>query len=61
MLKAKSMDDDYFIKNAMACFMHHYPKHKFVAIYQDLIKKDYIEKPAPKPRPARRRKPKTAV
>ena len=44
-----SIDDSYFIKNAMACFMHHYPKHKFVAIYQELIKKEYIEKPEPKP------------
>lgn len=60
-MNAKALDDDYFIKNAMACFMHHYPEHKFVAIYQDLIKKDYIEKPAPKPRPARRRKSKTTV
>lgn len=61
MLNAKSLDDDFFIKNAMACWLFHFPEHKWTPIYTELIKKDFIEKPAPKPRPARRRKPKTAV
>ena len=57
-MDAKSLDDDYFIKNAILCFLHYYPNHKWAPIYRELAEREtYTTKP--KPRPARRRKPKT--
>lgn len=52
-------DDDYFIRNAILCWMHFFPKHKWTPIYEELAKRDsYVAKPTePKPRAARRRKP----
>ena len=35
-MQSKSLDDDYFIKNAILCFLHHYPKHKWTPIYEEL-------------------------
>ena len=58
---AKSLDDDYFIKNAISCFLHYYPDHKWAPIYRELRNRDTFNQPEPTiatPRPARRRKPK---
>lgn len=67
MLKSKSLDDDYFIKNAIYCWLHHYGSqgHRWNDIYEELAKRDTytrMEPNATKPaRPARRRKPKAAT
>ena len=39
-MQSKSFDDDYFIKNAILCFLHHYPNHKWTGIYEELAKRD---------------------
>ena len=39
-MQSKSLDDDYFIKNAILCFLHHYPNHKWTEIYEELAKRD---------------------
>ena len=60
-----SHDDAFFIKNAIACWLHHYPDHMWTDKYNQLLKSDVLscmdanDRPPPKPRPARRRKPKT--
>ena len=55
MENAKSLDDNYFIRNAILCFLHHYPEHKWVPIYEELAKREtYVTKS--NPRPARRAK-----
>ncbi len=67
MENAKSLDDNYFIKNAILCWLHHYgdKNHRWDSIYKELATRDvYISMEPdakPKPRPARRRaaKPKT--
>ena len=56
-MTAKSLDDDYFVKNAISCWLHHFPEHKWTPIYKELVQKEFIEKPKPKPRAERRRKP----
>lgn len=43
-MQAKSLDDDYFIKNAILCFLYHYPKHKWTPIYEELAKRDTFTK-----------------
>jgi hypothetical protein len=57
---------DMFIKNAILCWLHHYGDqgHRWDSIYKELAQRDtYINMESndakPKPRPARRRKPKT--
>jgi len=57
-MQSKSLDDDYFIKNAILCFLHHYPNHKWTGIYEELAKRDtFIKDVVPtKPR-TRTRKP----
>lgn len=53
--KGKVYDDDFFIRNAILAWMHHYPNHKWTTIYEELASRDnYIPKPTP--RPDRRRK-----
>lgn len=37
---SKSLNDDYFIKNAILCWLHHYPNHKWTAIYKELAERD---------------------
>lgn len=57
----KSIDDDYFIKNAISCWLHHFPDHKWAPIYRELRNRESFnqsEPPIATPRPARRRKPK---
>ena len=68
MVNAKSFDDNYFIKNAILCWLHHYGDqgHRWDSIYKELAQRDtYINMESndakPKPRPARRRKPKVAT
>ena len=60
-MNAKSLDDTYFIKNAIACWLHYFPEHKWTPIYKEMIKRDsFNTQPQPsKPRAARRRKPTT--
>ena len=53
-MNAKSLDDDFFIKNAIACWLYHFPEHKWTPIYKDLVKRDFTTAPKPKPRPARK-------
>lgn len=57
-MSAKSLDDDFFIKNAIACWLFHFPDHKWTSIYEDLVKRDFIAAPehAPTP-PTRARSP----
>ena len=55
---SKSLDDDYFIKNAISCFLHYYPDHKWAPIYKELRERESFNQPEPviaKPSP---RKPK---
>ena len=57
MANAKSLDDDFFIKNAIMCWLYHYgdKDHKWDAIYKELAEREtYTVKP--NPRPARRAK-----
>jgi len=39
-MDSKSLNDDYFIKNAIMCWLHHYPNHKWTGIYEELAKRD---------------------
>ena len=57
MTNAKSLDDDYFIKNAIMCWLHYYgdKNHKWDAIYKELAQRETFTA-KPKPRPARRAK-----
>ncbi|OUV26364.1 MAG: hypothetical protein CBC48_15560 [bacterium TMED88] len=36
----KSLDDDYFIRNAIYCFLHYFPDHKWAPIYKELMKRE---------------------
>jgi hypothetical protein len=56
-MNAKSLDDDYFIKNAIMCWLHYYgdKNHKWDAIYKELAQRETFTV-KPKPRPARRAK-----
>jgi hypothetical protein len=55
-----SLDDDYFIKNAISCWLYHFPNHKWAPIYQKLRNRDSFvtpeANPIAKPRPARKTK-----
>jgi hypothetical protein len=55
-MQAKSLDDDYFIKNAILCFLHHYPNHKWTPIYEELAKRDTFIKNAVPAKPQTRTK-----
>ena len=64
--KAKALDEDFFIRNAIHCWLYYFDeKHKWHSIYKDLAEREsYIGQPAkPKPRRARRapRKPTEGV
>ena len=56
-MQSKSLDDDYFIKNAIMCWLHHYgdKNHKWDAIYKELAERETFTV-KPNPRPARRAK-----
>jgi len=50
-MTSKSLDDDYFIKNAIMCWLHHYgdKNHKWDAIYKELAQREhYTHKPQPR-------------
>ena len=58
----KKFDDNYFIKNAILCWLHHYPNHRWTPIYEELSLRDdfvtnqeEVELPVVKKRPARTR------
>lgn len=36
----KSFNDDYFIKNAILCWLHHYPNHRWTPVYEELSLRD---------------------
>ena len=58
-MDSKSLNDDYFIKNAILCWLHHYPNHKWTAIYKELAERDsYITQSQPEvvSKPVSRRK-----
>ena len=59
-IHAKSLDDDYFIRNAIYCFLHYFPDHKWVPIYKELIKRETFNNvksdDSKTSRPAQRRK-----
>lgn len=59
-MNAKSLDDTYFIKNAIACWLHYFPEHKWTPIYKEMMKQDSFntqpQPDPPPPRAARRRK-----
>jgi len=60
MTKAKSLDDDYFVRNAIYCWLYYMSdKHEMVPIYKELLTRESfnVQSPPTKPRPARRRKP----
>ena len=62
MEKSKSLDDNYFIKNAILCWLHHYGDKVTagMTIYKELAQRDtYInmEPNDAKPAKPRRRKP----
>ena len=55
-MQSKSLDDDYFIKNAILCFLHHYPNHKWASIYEELAKRDTFIKDVVPAKPRTRTK-----
>ena len=48
----KEKTDDWLIKNAIGCWLHHFPDHPWTPRYKELVKRDVY---LPKPRPARKR------
>lgn len=38
--QSKSLDDDYFVRNAIYCFLHYFPDHKWAPIYKELAKRE---------------------
>ncbi len=53
-MQSKSLDDDYFIKNAILCWLHYYPNHKWAEIYEELAKRDTFIKDAVPTKPRTR-------
>lgn len=47
----KEKTDDWLIKNAIGCWLHHFPDHPWTPRYKQLVKRDTF---LPKPRPAKR-------
>ena len=47
--------DDWLIKNAIGCWLHHFPDHPWTERYQELVKREVYLPPKTKPRPARKR------
>ena len=51
MEKSKSLDDNYFIKNAILCWLHHYGDqgHRWDDIYKELAAREhYTINPQPR-------------
>ena len=56
-MQSKSLDDDYFIKNAILCWLHYFGNdHKWSDIYKELAKRDTFTTPARTQRTTRTRK-----
>lgn len=57
----QKFDDNYFIKNAILCWLHHYPNHRWTPIYEELSLRDKyvadeeVALPEVKKRPAQRK------
>ena len=51
-MPVKEKTDDWLIKNAIGCWLHHFPNHPWASRYKELVKRDVY---LPKPRPARKR------
>lgn len=47
----KEKTDDWLIKNAIGCWLHHFPNHPWTPRYKELVKRDIY---LPKARPAKR-------
>ena len=44
----KEKTDDWLIKNAIGCWLHHFPDHPWTPRYKALVKRDvYLAKPRP--------------
>ena len=50
-MPVKEKTDDWLIKNAIGCWLHHFPNHPWTPRYQELVMRDVY---LPKPRPARK-------
>ena len=51
--KTLDKDFDYFVKNAISCWLHHFPDHQWTPIYKELVQRDFTPKPNT-PRPAKK-------
>ncbi len=51
----KEKSDEWLIKNAIGCWLHHFPNHPWTPRYKELVKRDVYPTYKSKPRPARRR------
>jgi len=56
-MTSKSLDDDFFIKNAILCWLHYFgnKNHKWEAIYKELAERDSYTTSQPEPSPPPRR------
>ena len=54
-MNTKEKSDDWLIKNAISCWLYHFPEHQWTERYQELVKREVYLTPPAKPRPARRR------
>lgn len=57
MTDSKSLNDDFFIKNAIYCWLHYFGNkdHQWEAIYKELAERDSYTTPQPEPTPPPRR------
>ena len=39
-MKSKALNHDYFIRNAIYCWLHYFPEHKWADAYRELLKHD---------------------
>lgn len=47
--------DDWLIKNAIYCWLYHFPDHQWTPRYQQLVKRDtYLPEARPRKRAAKR-------
>ena len=54
--EANALDEDFFIRNAIYCWLYYFKDHKWRSIYEELGQREtYTSKPQqPKPRRTRR-------
>jgi len=56
-----SLDDDFFVRNAVKCWLYYFKGNKWEHVYHKLLERETFnttETHVATPRPARRRKPK---